>query len=47
MIQEISALTLFALAIIYGIFHLGRFILPLKKSKQDSCGSASCGCKKS
>lgn len=47
MIQEISALTLFALAILYSVFQLGRYLMPVKKSNSPGCasGSGSCGCK--
>jgi len=45
MTQEIIATTIFVLAIFYGIFQLGKSLLPSKQKHNGGCGSSDCGCK--
>lgn len=45
MVQELIALTIFGSALVYGIFQLGRFLIPSKKKHSHNCGSDECNCK--
>jgi len=47
MIQEIFALTIFAAAIFYCLYQIGRTIVPSKKNNTHGCHSESgtCRCK--
>jgi len=45
MIQEILAISLFSIALIYSVFQLGKFFIPSKKNHHGNCGSNDCGCK--
>ena len=45
MIQEISALFLFFIALFYSFIQLVRFLIPVNKNYTNNCGSTSCSCK--